>query len=337
MRNTKNINFCRHQVLTFLLFFTLLLVTTITQAAINKQPGWHEHHITHDGLARYFSYYIPSQLKPNPDVVLLFHGGTQSMRKILRKRAGGTQEWQSLAEKSGFLLLLPNGVNVKTGDTKGDKQNWNDCRIAVKGNNSSSTADDVGFVDQLLDWSVINFKINESRVYVTGASNGGMMSLRLITELSSRITAAAVFIAHQPEKTDCRKPTKPIPLLMMSATDDPLMLWQGGQIRGDGPMIMSAHDTLEYWLQVNKADKEKQKTRQLANINKKDDSVIIQTIYPANTGGQPVWFYKIQDAGHTMPSKKHKVPFIARLLVGSQNKDLEATHEAWRFLQQFSK
>jgi len=337
MKSIKKNNLSSHHVLTFILFATLLLITSIAQAAINKQPGWHEQTISHDGLTRYFSYYMPSQLKPNPDVVLLFHGGTQSMRKILRKRAGGTQEWQSLAEKNGFLLLLPNGVNVKTGDTKGDKQNWNDCRIAVKGNNSASTADDVGFVDQLLEWSVLNFKINQSRVYATGASNGGMMSLRLITELSNRITAAAVFIAHQPEKTDCTKPTRPVPLLMMSATDDPWMLWQGGQIRDDGPVMMSALDTLEYWLQVNKANKEKQQTRQLADSNKKDNSVIIQTIYPAKKGGQPVWFYKIQDAGHTMPSKKHKVPFIARLLVGSQNKDLEATHEAWRFLQQFSK
>jgi len=258
MYNTTKINLPIRKALTFTLFFTLFLNTSIAQAAINKQFGWHERHIVHDGLTRYFSYYIPKQLKPNPDVVMLFHGGTQSMRKILRKRAGGTQEWQSLAEKNGFLLLLPNGVNVKTGDTKGNKQNWNDCRIAIKGNNSASTADDVGFVDQLLDWSVTNFKINESRVYVTGASNGGMMSLRLITELSNRITAAAVFIAHQPVKTDCTKPTKPVPLLMMSATDDPLMLWQGGQIRGDGPMLMSALDTLEYWLKVNKADKEKQ-------------------------------------------------------------------------------
>lgn len=259
------------------------------------------------------------------------------MRKILRKRAGGTQEWQTVAEQNGFLLLVPNGVNVKTGDTKGDKQNWNDCRIAVKGNNSASTADDVGFIDQLLDWAQTHFDITPARVYATGASNGGMMSLRLITELSNRITAAAVFIANQPEKTDCTKPTRPVPLLMMSATDDPLMLWQGGQIRGEGPVMMSAAATRDYWLQVNRADKEAAKTTQLADINKKDDSIIFKTIYTAKAQGQPFWFYEIRDAGHTMPSIKHKVPFFARMFVGSQNKDIESSHVAWDFLQQFSR
>jgi polyhydroxybutyrate depolymerase len=312
----------------FLLFIIFFLISTTAQAAIDKQAGWHEQYIAHDGQRRYFRYYIPPQLKAQPEVVLLFHGGTQSMRKIMRKRAGGSQEWQTLADQNGFLLLTPNGVNVKTGDSKGDKQNWNDCRIAVKGNNSASSADDVGFVNQLLDWAQTHFEINPARIYATGASNGGLMSLRLITELSNRITAAAVFIANQPEKTDCKKPERAVPLLMMSATEDPLMLWQGGQIRDEGPVLMSAPATRDYWLQVNRVNKKAASSTQLADINKKDGSVIIKTIYPATAQGQPVWFYEIRDAGHTMPSIKHKVPFFARMLVGSQNKDIESSHEA---------
>ena len=317
-------------------FILLMFYSLSVQANVETQAGWHELSIQHDGKARFFRYFIPSHLVSNPDVVLLFHGGTQSMRKIFRRRAGGTQEWEYLAERDGFLLLAPNGVNIKTGDTEGNKQSWNDCRIAVEGNNSASTEDDVGFVSKLLHWAKTHFFINESRVYATGASNGGMMTLRVVTELGKKIAAAAVFIANQPVQTDCKHPETPVPLFMMTATKDPLILWQGGKIFGKGPVLMSAQATLEYWLKVNRADEKRLMSKRLPGSGG-EDSFIIKNIYPAKPDGKPVWFYEVHGAGHTMPSIKHNVPFMARLLVGKQNKDLEASHEAWNFLKQFER
>jgi polyhydroxybutyrate depolymerase len=332
----KNYLFHFANIILFL-FISVTFCSSHAWAGIDNKVGWHELNIQHDGKSRYFRYFIPSSLKASPDLVLLFHGGTQSMRKIFRRRAGGSQEWESLAEKNGFLLMAPNGTNVKTGDTKGNKQNWNDCRVAVQGNNSASKADDVGFVSKLIDWAKVNFKINDSRVYVTGASNGGLMSLRLMTELGDRIAAAAVFIANQPVQSDCAQPNNTVPLFLMLATEDPLMLWQGGQILNEGPVMMSASDTLDYWLNVNNADSGMVASEQLPDIDSDDDSVIFKSIYPAKAGGQPLWFYEVRGAGHTTPSIKYDVPFFARLLVGKQNKDLESSHEAWDFLRQFNR
>jgi polyhydroxybutyrate depolymerase len=319
-----------------LVFFSTVQAETEAKTN-NTATSWHETSLVHSGQSRYFRYFVPVNLAQHPDVVLVFHGGTRSMRKIFLKRAGGSQEWQALAEQNGFLLLVPNGVNIKNGDSKGDRQNWNDCRIAVQGNNSASQADDVGFINALLDWAEQHFAINQSRVYATGASNGGMMTLRVITELGDKIAAAAVFIASQPKQTDCAQPATAVPLMMMLATDDPLILWQGGQIRGKGPVLLSASQTLDYWLTVNRADKNNATSVQLTDINKDDESIIIKTQYPAKPGGQPIWFYEVRGGGHTMPSIKHDVAFFARLLVGKQNKDLEATHEAWDFLSRFTK
>jgi polyhydroxybutyrate depolymerase len=325
--------FISYLTITLLIALSLAVHTSIA----GSNFGWHESSIQHDGLTRYFRYYIPENIADRPALVLLLHGGTQSMRKIFRTRAGGTQEWQHLADEYGFLLLTPNGVNVKDGDTKGDRQNWNDCRVAMKGDNSSSTADDVGFVSDLLSWAVTHYHINESRIYSTGASNGGMMTLRLVTELGDKLAAAAVFIANQPVKTDCRQPVTPIPMLMMSGTDDPLMLWKGGKIRDRGPVMMSAPETLDFWLKVNQADKNRVSTVQLPDIDPEDDSMIFKSVYPAKPGGQPLWFYKVVGGGHTMPSVKHKVPFLAHFLVGNQNRDLEGADEAWNFLRRFSR
>ena len=317
----------------------LLLLATLSVHAnhLDKSAGWHELNIEHDNLQRYFRIYIPQNLASTPDLVLLFHGGTQSMRKIFRKRAGGTQQWEQLANENGFLLLTPNGINIRNGDTEGDRQNWNDCRVAVAADNSASTADDAGFVRALISWAKAQFDINESRVYTTGASNGGMMSLRLVTELGDKIAAAAVFIANQPVESDCSEPAYKVPLFMMSGTDDPLVLWGGGQIRDKGPVLMSAPATRDFWIKVNHADKAGVETELLPDVNSKDNSAIIRTIYPAHPGGQPLWFYEVRGGGHTMPSLKYDVPFLARVLVGHQNRDIEAADEAWKFLKQFTK
>ena len=69
------------------------------------------------------------------------------------------------------------------------------------------------------------------RVYVAGASNGGMMALRLACERTGRLAAVAVVIANQPwpQVERCR-PTVPLPLILINGTDDPLMPWGGGPV-----------------------------------------------------------------------------------------------------------
>jgi polyhydroxybutyrate depolymerase len=325
----------------FCKYFLAVLLLSMPAIALGAEEtlgaGWHYHQLQHQQLQRHFRVFVPDNLRAHPDAVLLLHGGTQSMRKLFRPRSGGTQEWENLAQTHGFLLLVPNGVNLYDGDPRGDKQNWNDCRVAVADDNSAASADDVGFVQQLLAWASEHYAINASRVYATGASNGGMMSLRLVTELGDRITAAAVFIANQPMQSDCTPPSTPVPLFIMNGTKDPLILWLGGKIRGDGPELMSAVATLEFWLKVNHASKNRVVQQTLPDLDKHDDSTIIKSIYPADPGGQPLWFYEVRGGGHTMPSIDYDIPFLARVLVGNQNRDIEATHEAWNFLSQFSR
>jgi len=322
------------------LFLILVLFTTPARAFEDVQgnivdagkTGWHEISLQHNKLTRYFRIYRPENLKEMPAVVFVLHGGKQSMRKIFEEKAGGSQEWQTLAEKGGFLLIAPNAVNVKSGDTNGDKQNWNDCRLPVKGNGSASTADDVGFIDTLIDWSHDNYHTNMNRIYVTGASNGGMMAFRAITELGYKFAAAAVFIANQPEHSDCVDPKYPVPLMIMNGTHDSLVLWHGGKIRKQGVNLLSAENTLQFWSKVNKLNSP-QRVTNLPDLNKHDGSYIVKHVFPANdSGSAELWFYKVKGGGHTMPSIKHNVSMLARWLVGKQNKDLEATHEAWNFM-----
>ena len=66
----------------------LLCVFCFSLAAQAETPGWHETQLQHDGHTRHYRYYIPeavSRTGHNPPLVILLHGGTQSMRKIMRR------------------------------------------------------------------------------------------------------------------------------------------------------------------------------------------------------------------------------------------------------------
>merc|ERR1712207_52897 len=52
-------------------------------------------------------------------------------------------------------------------------------------------ADDIGFIDTLLDELEATYCIDRSRIYVTGFSNGGMMAQRLGCEMNHRLAAIA--------------------------------------------------------------------------------------------------------------------------------------------------
>jgi polyhydroxybutyrate depolymerase len=302
-----------------------------------NSPGWHENSLEQtqpNQLTRSFRYYVPQDLPANAPVVILYHGGTQSMSKIFQGNAGGSQAWQPLADKEKFLLLVPNGVNPETGSGQGDRQNWNDCRPAIAGTRTATTADDVNFTRQLIAWAGNTQQIDPRRIYATGASNGGEMSYRVAIELGDKIAGAAAFIANMPTQNECKATTQPVPMMLMNGTDDPLMPWSGGVVAGDAGEVLSTQATLDYWLKVNRSDIRRRESQPLANPNLTDKSSITETRYPAGLQGAEVLFYQVEGGGHAMPSIAYPVSRIAqRRVIGMQNRDVEGAEVAWEFLK----
>jgi polyhydroxybutyrate depolymerase len=298
-----------------------------------RPTGWQEGTLTQGTITRYFRYYVPRDLPRNAPVVILLHGGTQSMRRIFEPRAGGTQAWPPLAESEKFLLIVPNGVNAETRDTQGNRQNWNDCRPSVAGNRTNTGADDVGFIRQLIAWAASQHSNDPNRVYVTGASNGGLMSYRLGIELSNQIAAVAAFIANMPAGSECQNAPRPVPIMIANGTSDPIMPPPGGEVRGVGGRVLSTAQTVEYWLRANRSAIRFGQTRQLPDLNRRDGSSVTATLYPARPTGAEVLVYSIEGGGHTMPSIQYPIPMVLqRTLIGSQNQDIEGAQVAWTFL-----
>ena len=299
----------------------------------SNTPGWHEGTLPHDSLERQFRFYIPEELPESAPVVMLLHGGTQSMDAIFRPNAGGTQAWPTVADDVGFLLLVPNGTNIETGAPDGDNQVWNDCRRPAEHPVTQSTADDAGFLTALADWSTNRFDVNPNRQYVTGVSNGGKMAFRLAIEQPSRFAAVATFIAQLPVDSACNAPTTPIPMFMANGTDDPITPYAGGSTDGRGA-VRSAETTRDIWVNANNADSTQRTTEERPDRDPDDGSIVICEDDPAPSTSAPVRFCRVEGGGHTMPSIEHPLPRWIRRIVGPQNRDVEGARLAWTFLEQ---
>ena len=296
----------------------------------STEPGWHEGTLSHGGQERLFRFYVPDRLASGSPPVLLLHGGTQGMDELFRPNAGGTQEWPEVAEDGGFLLLVPNGTGVETGDPGGDDQRWNDCRSPSAGGVAGSTADDVGFLVALSDWAGRQFPVSD-RVLVAGASNGGMMAYRLATERPDRVAGVAAFVANLPEGGECPDPSRPVPVLIVNGTADPITPYAGGEA-GDRGGVRSAEVTRDVWLAANRADPARRTVETLPDVDPRDESVVVCERYPASGPGAGVRFCSVEGGGHTIPSVAHPLPRWLERIVGRQNHDVEGARLAWSFL-----
>jgi len=324
-------------VLTFALGWLTLLPGALSgqTADLPGKGSWTEGSLRIGNLDRWFLVYRPTGLKDGAPTVLLLHGGTQSMRKVFAEKAGGTRAWPALADREGFLLVVPNGTNTDNGDTRGDRQNWNDLRAD---GGAAPAADDRAFLLRLLDHTGASHRTDSRRTYVTGASNGGMMTYRLLIEAPERFAAGAAFIASLPAPpAKTAVPRLATPLLIANGTADPLVKWEGGQTRGKGERMMSAAEVRDWWVRANRAATAG-KEEVLPDTDADDGCRIFRTTFPAGgPGSAPVVFLRMEGAGHALPSRSHALPdgLLIRRLIGPLCRDAEGAELAWQFLSGF--
>ena len=170
------------------------------------------------GQRRPFIVHVPpGKTGESLPVVLVLHGGGGNAENM-RAMTG----MNDVADKHGFIAVYPEGYGSPILDRM---RTWNAgdcCGPAVK-----KQSDDVGYIAAVIDGLVKAYKIDESRVYATGHSNGAMMSYRLACELSYQIAAIAPN-AGQRTVEGC-KFKRPVPVLHMHGTQDPCALYDGGE------------------------------------------------------------------------------------------------------------
>ncbi len=281
---------------------------------------------------RWFLVHRPAPLSPGAPVVILLHGGTGNMNQAFRDVFG--QGLAQLSDQNGFLLLIPNGTNANSGNPRGKRQHWNDHRNPS--GQSAAPVDDVKFILTLIEWAAETHGIDRSRVFVTGASNGGMMTYRLLIEAPEAFAGGAAFIANLPKATPAEASEgQPVPLMIANGTDDPLMKWEGGLVgaRGQQDVVLSAPATRDFWIARNRASGTPDTPRQLPDSAPQDGCHIVVNDYPAEENGARIRFVVMEGGGHTIPSRaggRKRSAFIERL-TGTLCKDTDGADLAWQF------
>lgn len=324
---------------TLIALLALIIITMLlpleAKSEKNRKPGWHNKLLYHNTFFRQYRYYIPHTFSKDRPTVILLHEGGENMNNMFVRSAGGVNEWPDLAEKEGFLLLVPNGTDLKSGESRGHHLYWNDCRPRTMRTGKRSYSNDVAFVEKLIDQMVKRYDLNPGRIYAVGSGEGGMMALRLGFEIPEKVAAVGALHCSLSLNSSCDRANLPFPLVLFNGTKDPVFKWMGGHLRERDGHLLSVPRTRNSIIAYNRCDRNGVVITQIEDRDLADGSSITRSFYPGRFRGADFCFYKIQGGGHLMPTIKHPVSKRIQKELGSQNHDIETSVEVWSFLRQY--
>jgi len=267
------------------------------------------------GRERVFITYVPKSLKPGAPLLIVFHGGGGD-GPMARLGYGGV--FDQLADRDGFVVVYPYGV----------ARSWNTCRKAQSNAARRWDVDDIGFVEAIVEQSARSHGIDRKRVFVTGHSNGGQLSYRLLLERPDLVAGVAAVSSNlpAPNNMDCVAKNVPTPVMTINGTADPVALYNGGQRPGgtNGPS-RSTDETMAYFAKLNGQEGPPEKTR-LPHV-RDSDTTWVERVAWTRPGKPPVVLYTIHGGGHVVPQPFYRYPRV----VGPMTGDLNAPEAIWEF------
>lgn len=219
----------------------------VAQADELLGPGTHTLTLGHGGLSRKVVVHVPPSYDPKlpTPLVLAFHGGGGHAEHMADDANYGLI---SQSDQAGFVIAFPNGYSKFPG---GRFATWNAGGCC--GDARDKGVDDVGFARAVVAYLQARLKLDATRIFAIGMSNGGMMAHRLACEAPDVFRAVAS-VAGTDATQHCQ-PTRPVSVMHIHALDDDHVLFNGGAGAGafrDESKVMaftSVPDTLAHWVQ----------------------------------------------------------------------------------------
>jgi len=277
-----------------------------------------------NGVKRTFTARLPVR-KPAPLVVVL-HGNTQTGADMASRTS-----WPAMATRDSFGVVFPDGLN----------RAWADFRPNANraGRAPPKRTDDVAFIVRLIEKFIADGTADPKRIYVTGVSNGGAMAMTMICARADLFAAgASVIINLTDDSANACHPSRPVPILMMNGTADPLIPYEGG--RGTSRFAVagfwSTAKTFAFWRRANACETQDAAVIDLADRDKTDQSTVTR-IESRCPQGRDVVLYRINDGGHRMPGAfpDARFPRLINAFLGPQNRDIDGAATIWAFFRKF--
>jgi polyhydroxybutyrate depolymerase len=261
-------------------------------------------------LRRTYLLHTPSSSTAHSPLVILLHGRLGTGPGMARLTG-----FDRLGDRIGAVVAYPNGVS----------RSWADGRGFTPADQQQ--VDDVGFVSALIDDVARRRGIDRGRVYVAGLSNGGFFALRLGCELSDRLAGIGVIAATFSDALMARcHPHRPLPVIVIDGTADPLVPYSGGTMQGKRGHVQSAETTAAVWARVNGC--QGQPGSRTLPDTADDGTTVTEMRYGGCPARTPVTLYRIGNGGHAWPGGEVYLP---QAVIGKVSRNLDANTELWRF------
>jgi polyhydroxybutyrate depolymerase len=202
--------------------------------------------------ARPYDATVPSAIDPRQRLPLLvvLHGLGSEGRDIARY-------WQidPLVDERGILVAYPSGTRDRKSQHPGighRQRFWNATDLCCDFFHSG--VDDVAYLDAVIDDMSARFPVDPKRIFVGGISNGGTMAYRYACDRAERVAAIVSQAgAMWSDVTRC-KPSAPVAVLQVHGTADEWLPYGGGPVLGHGPVVISAHQSVQDWIAFDGCD-----------------------------------------------------------------------------------
>lgn len=304
-----------------LIIVIMLFLPVFLTGCVSRDSLWY------DGQKRTYVIHLPPSYDPTQlyPLVLVLHGGGGNAANAERMTG-----FSKKADEEGFIVVYPEG----SGRLKRVLLTWNAgfcCGYAV-----DHDSDDVGFIRTLIANISSRYPINSSMIYITGMSNGGIMTYRLGSELSDIVAAIGPVVASIGGNATngsslwvIPEPVFPVSVIAFNGMLDGRIPYNGGRpannfTRG-AYSYLSVNDSISFWVHHNNCS-------QIPEINISESGNIIVDTYKNGDNGTAVVLYTIVNGGHAWPGGEKGTRF------GDEpTQEISATDIMWEFFKSHPK
>jgi polyhydroxybutyrate depolymerase len=160
-------------------------------------------------------------------------------------------------------------------------------------------ADDIAYFDQLIDRLIDTHGADPNRIYMTGGSNGGMMTYVYAVQRPQKLAAIAPVVASM--FSFDTKPATPLPILIINGAKDEEVPIEGGMSRN--PIVRRAQqapfksidEVAKFWVSANASLSEP-----LVSV----DGTVTTKSYEATDGGAVTEVVIDSAGGHGWPGAR---------------------------------
>lgn len=283
---------------------TVFAPGAVVAGAVRAQGALVQDTVTVGGRVRQY-YYSPADTastQPAPLVIFL-HGGAGNAR-------GAAARYAFSEAARGAIVVYPEGID----------HHWAD------GRDFFHDADDVAFVRALLARLESRWRVDRSRVFAVGHSNGGIMAYTLACRLPGAFAGVGTVGAALPKNDLPRCPSaQPVSVIAIHGSEDPLVPYDGG---GQHGLLIGAEQNATFWARADGCESVPART-ELPPRTASSETHATRVDFTNCKSGRAVVLYELVGGGHGWPGENAPLP---ESLVGPPSDAVAASQLIWEFL-----